>query len=293
MKKQQVIKSNYWEKIPYSVNIYYDETMGHNGKLHIHDVFECLFVLSDGAEAIINDERFKLQKNSLLFFNRTDLHCIKVPNSITYKRCVLYMDAKQIESCSTPKTFLLDCFCRRNNSLSCIVPLTDEQANSLLNLMLQMRDAAKYESDLYGSDLLIHSLLCNILVVINRLYRNHFCLAQMDSMVLLKKIYSILQFIYENFTRDFSLQELADYACMSTNHLCRVFKQAVGIPPMEYTKNLRMARAKDLLIRGNSVSNTCEMVGYNNLSHFSRQFKNEIGVSPQQYALKNREEESE
>lgn len=281
--------SPYWEDIPYSVNIYHRQSYeGQNGVLHVHDVFELLLVLSDGATVYINEERFPVRQNTLLLFNRTDLHCIKVGPGCYYDRYVLYLCAEQIDACSTSQTYLLDCFCRRTSSVACLLPLTDEQLSTLLPLYQQMDDAISQQTEVFGADVLKRSLLCQILVQTNRYYHAYYHLPPFEASMMPQTIYNLLQYIYENYSQELTLTDLADNAYLSTHYLCRLFKQVMGVSPMEYVRNLKLTKAKDLLIKGNSVMSTCEMVGYNNLSNFSRQFKAQIGISPQQYAIQNR-----
>ena len=44
--------------------------------------------------------------------------------------------------------------------------------------------------------------------------------------------------------------------------------------------------AAELLNKDISVAQVCEMVGFNNLSHFIRTFTNIMHISPKQYAMK-------
>ena len=97
-------------------------------------------------------------------------------------------------------------------------------------------------------------------------------------------IYKVLTYIAEHYTEKLTLSDLAQQVFLSNHYLCRRFKQVVGISPMDYVANLRMTKAKELLIQGISVEETCARVGYGNLSHFSRQFHQKTGMSPRQYA---------
>ena len=99
---------------------------------------------------------------------------------------------------------------------------------------------------------------------------------------------TVLRYIGDHYTEPITLTDLAQTVYLSTHYLCRLFKQVIGTSPMEYVANLRMTKAKELLIQGLSVEQTCERVGYGNLSHFSRQFRQKVGMSPRQYIALNR-----
>ncbi len=75
--------------------------------------------------------------------------------------------------------------------------------------------------------------------------------------------------------------QTASAACVTPEHLCRLFRVHVGCSPMETLALARLDRALALLTRANySVSEVAELCGYANPFHFSRRFAKGYGVSP-------------
>ena len=56
-----------------------------------------------------------------------------------------------------------------------------------------------------------------------------------------------LNFIDDNFRRDFSVSELADISGISQQYLCRIFRRTMNIRPNEYITCRRLLEAKKLL----------------------------------------------
>ncbi|MBN2643044.1 MAG: helix-turn-helix transcriptional regulator [Victivallales bacterium] len=80
------------------------------------------------------------------------------------------------------------------------------------------------------------------------------------------------------------LREYLEQAGQSYAHQCRMFKQAYGIPPLQYVHELRMTRIKGLLRDTRmSISEIADMSGYDNLGYFSRMFKKSTGLSPRDF----------
>ena len=78
-----------------------------------------------------------------------------------------------------------------------------------------------------------------------------------------------------------SLSEMAREACVSREHLCRVFKEATGRTPSETVRLARLDRAATLLARSNySINEIARLCGFASPFHFSRQFKAAFGASP-------------
>ena len=67
--------------------------------------------------------------------------------------------------------------------------------------------------------------------------------------------------------------------------LYRKFKQATGLAPKEYAREIRLARAEDLLAGTDlSVKEIAGRLGYYSASHLSLEFKKARGKSPSQWA---------
>ena len=78
--------------------------------------------------------------------------------------------------------------------------------------------------------------------------------------------------------------ELAERCLVSVSTLQRVFKNTYGKTISEYRNELRISKAKKLLITGNyTVEETAEILGFYDSAYFSRCFKKAEGLSPKKY----------
>lgn len=94
-------------------------------------------------------------------------------------------------------------------------------------------------------------------------------------------------FIHEALDRDaaapLELEELSDAACVTPEHLCRLFKKHAGRSPMETVRLARLDRAATLLARSNySIGEIAHLCGFASQFHFSGRFKRAFGKSPTQ-----------
>ena len=283
--------SLYLEEIPYDLSIYREVSSGKGGFkgiLHSHEVFEILLVLSEGAGVQIDRDVFPVPRNTLLMFTPSDLHRMITKAGVDYDRYVLYLVPEQADAFSDTQTNLLECFYRKPGKGSQILPLTDEQVGVIFPLFCQLDEVQSHTEAMLGDNLLKRFLLGQILVYVNRFYRQYHSLPDLQPGSDFRVVNAVTRYIAEHYTEPISLTELAQTVYLSTHYLCRLFRQTIGTSPMEYVANLRMTKAKELLIQGFSVEQTCERVGYGNLSHFSRQFHQKVGMSPRQYILLNR-----
>nr|WP_272907720.1 AraC family transcriptional regulator [Paenibacillus xylanexedens] len=98
-----------------------------------------------------------------------------------------------------------------------------------------------------------------------------------------------LELIELGYAEHLSREVLAGVAGMSVWHYSRVFKNRTGISPMEYVNNIRMDRAKEmLLVPGQTIKHIASQVGFQDEFYFSRKFKKYVGVSPSTYQRQKR-----
>lgn len=85
----------------------------------------------------------------------------------------------------------------------------------------------------------------------------------------------------ENPAAHLTLSQLAEVACVTPEHLCRLFQNSVGHSPVKTVRLARLQHSGMLLARSNySVGEIAAMTGFINPYHFSRAFKEAYGQSP-------------
>jgi AraC family transcriptional regulator len=91
----------------------------------------------------------------------------------------------------------------------------------------------------------------------------------------------VLEYIDAGLHRDIHLQELAALAGLSPFHFMRSFRQSMGSTPHQYLTELRIRRAKSLLLQSRfSILDVALAVGFADASQFSKVFKKSTGASP-------------
>jgi len=100
-------------------------------------------------------------------------------------------------------------------------------------------------------------------------------------------ISKVQDWIEDNYNKTFSILALAKKFSFSERNLKRRFKIATEISPIQYLQQVRLEKAKKLLIATErTVSEIAYAVGYENKSFFIRLFKRHLGVTPKQWRSK-------
>lgn len=101
------------------------------------------------------------------------------------------------------------------------------------------------------------------------------------------KVKEALEFIHQNFITPISLDTVSQVIGLNGAYLSRIFKEETGKGMTEYTKELRIQKARILLENSSySIKNICNMCGFNDYGYFIRSFKAITGESPVQYRQK-------
>jgi len=77
-----------------------------------------------------------------------------------------------------------------------------------------------------------------------------------------------------------SIEQLSKSLGYHRTHLSKIFKETIGLSPMQYLMQIRLERAKSLLGSRWSVEEVASSVGFADPLYFSKQFRKRFGVSP-------------
>ncbi len=98
----------------------------------------------------------------------------------------------------------------------------------------------------------------------------------------------IQAFIFKNFNKTISLEEVAQIAHMNTSAFSRYFKRVNKKPFSRYLSEIRIGYACKLLLENKfNIASICYESGFNNISNFNRQFKLIMNCTPSQYLKKH------
>lgn len=101
----------------------------------------------------------------------------------------------------------------------------------------------------------------------------------------LDKVYS---YIFDNFKKPISLQDMAKVAQMNPAAFSRYFKKGSRKPFSRYLNEVRVGYACKLLLEEKyNITDICYESGFQNLSNFNRQFKAITSYSPSDYLKKH------
>jgi AraC-like DNA-binding protein len=89
--------------------------------------------------------------------------------------------------------------------------------------------------------------------------------------------------LHDRFAEDLGADDLARAVGLSRFQVCRQFREAYGVPPSAYLRQVRLREAKRRLAAGDAIADAAVTTGFADQSHLTRWFRRTYGITPGVY----------
>ncbi|MCX7711890.1 MAG: AraC family transcriptional regulator [Clostridia bacterium] len=152
-----------------------------------------------------------------------------------------------------------------------------------LNLLPKLKEfMIEADNRLPGAKAVLDAISIEIChCIIRNIYRMD---AKRDRITNRIEIDKVIEFLYSNISRRITLDEMAGIANMSASHFARLFREETGKPPIEYLNQIRIDRAKKLLLESDrTITQIAIECGFNSSSYLSSSFYKQLKISPSEF----------
>lgn len=220
--------------------------------------WEMAVVKSGKATAVIGGKVYNLESGEAIFFAPNEFHNIIKNEASEYIFLSFNGNGELLENLKGKAVYL------RQEEMSLIenaVSLTDNEYNTLcLAQGFKMLE-------------LFLLLCCEKKGISEANYKN-------------AKLFALAaQILGENIKSNISVNELAERLDISLSNLKRVFMSLASVGTHEYYTFLKIAKAKEYLKQGISVTETAVLTGFANQAYFSAAFKRVTEKTPKEYVI--------
>ena len=94
------------------------------------------------------------------------------------------------------------------------------------------------------------------------------------------RILPALKYLREQNAEEARVEEVAALCYMSPSRFYEVFREAVGVSPIQYKNRIKLARAEALLLQGKTSEEVCELLHFSSPTFMRRMMKKHLGLTP-------------
>lgn len=171
-----------------------------------------------------------------------------------------------------------------------VFPLLNEQTESMKNVFDNLKSELETQRDWYWS-CRSRSYFMEALLILERLYGFFDEVPGTLGSVRSGRLRSAVVFIESRYREEVTLSDISSAAKLNVNSLNVLFREELGVTPMNYLLNYRVAAAKKKLeFTDLPVGEIAALTGFKTASHFCRKFGEATGMTPTEFRKRAVEE---
>lgn len=233
---------------------------------------------------IINGKSHVANAGDILLYRPHDIHYGDIP----YEQMIEYFELlfePAALACLTGGDALVRLFAERVPEQQPIVLLRPdaERLKSLNESFYRLLNCLR-ENPAHGN-LMALSMLLEILCAIHAC--REYAAPLQSASFYPTPLMAALDYINGHFQESITNATISGVAAVSPSYLNRLFRKYLHCTPHAYLLSRRMAYARNCLVRGASVTETCYMAGFQDSASFAAIFKRIAGLTPSRFRQSN------
>ncbi len=269
----------------YPISVLYcePENMFSNAqRLHWHREYELNYIRSGSCLYTIGDTKIPLSTGSAILISGGHLHSCTSDDNATIISIMFspdYIFGEPAESDNSMISLKYKAPLSSDNFKYLIYENNDrdtEIINKTISTSLEKK---------YGYELITKGLLCELWI--NALLKTKDIVHDkndQNSYIDEQRTKFACNYISNNYTKNLTLEEIADSIPVSKSECCRCFKRVTGMTPFEYLNLERVTRAAYLLqhpdIFNGNIQDLAKECGFNDASYFNKIFRKITNETP-------------
>ncbi len=245
---------------------------------HAHNHFEIFYLSGGKCRFLLKDCVYQLEKGDLVFIAPGELHHAIYDSNPSCEIIMVYFQREHVDW-ERLKKWLPDHSAEELHSFMGSIPaLYQEEYVGLLTRMLSEHAGIDQYSDGF--------LNCYLQELLLMLMRYSVMSAEEPDLLNARDadILTATKYIYQNYKKPLSLNEVSAQVSLSPTYFSKKFKQVTGMGFKEYLNFVRLKHAQTaLLTTGNTITDIALENGFNDSNYFKDLFKKIYGKSPREF----------
>lgn len=235
---------------------------------HSHSSYEAIYVLDGDMTYVIEDRKYRVQKDDLIIVKPNDYHFIEFDRKQSYERYSLLFD---------PVALGIDGLLPEQNVINC-------------RHLPVVRDLFR-KMDYYNENFPQESLCELLRIMVKELIFNLTVLSDRKAPDQIYSAHPLICRILEQINKDIfafeGVAKLAEQLYVSEGYLYHLFKQEMKVSPGRYVMEKRLLAARNMLLQGKQPTKIYLDCGFTDYSSFFRSYSKFFGYPPSKEGQKN------
>lgn len=259
-------------------------------KLHIHEFVELIFVVRGEADHLFEGEQYSIKAGDVFIINPGEVHTysfqsdqqLEIINLLFLPHLIEDSILSSLKISNSIDYFYVQPFLDKDERFHHRLRLQWEDAKTVL---YQLEDMIKESDRAYpGYETLIRLKLIEMLILLSRYYHFHRWGSLPRTPASKITVRRVCGYLERNFHKKITLPSLSRLFNISVRQLNRLFKKETGLSVIDTVHQIRIERAKRLLLETDEkVIVIAIAVGYESPAFFSQLFTRLVGYSPGKY----------
>ena len=242
---------------------------------HSHDVIsEIIQCFENNGKILINGELYNMKKNALYFIHGLDTHFVAPEDLNRYNHSIINLNTPELKKLFynlDMKDEFKKIFTSKGGTYC---ELTNEAVIEADKLFLEI------DTIINDNYKIKYARLASALVGLVDIGLKYAEKAEKTN----DKLTDIISFISDNALNKLTIDEICEKTHISKYHLCRIFKENMGVTIGEFIKNRRISVAKQLLRNSEyKIIEIAEKCGFSDSGFFAKVFLREVGITPSDF----------
>lgn len=243
---------------------------------HYHNAYEIYYLVSGSRRYLVNHTIYDIKKDDMILVPKGTIHKTTSMQKHTHTRFLINFSDEFVKSI---------CDEMGKDAIEKVFEITkisvpESRREYVLGLFERMKEEKEGEDADGYSEFLIKNYLSELFVFINRYNRK----TTPEIGITEEKIQKAAKYIYENYNKDITLADVANYVYMSESYFSKKFKRVTGLNFSEYLTNVRIKKADEMLLETQlTISEIAQECGFRESNYFGDVFKKLKGISPNKY----------
>ncbi|WP_320936356.1 AraC family transcriptional regulator [Enterocloster lavalensis] len=288
--------------------------------LHIHKEYELLLFMSGGASIRIGSRMYQTRPGDLFLINNREYHKTEGAEGAAYSRYVLMFDPDWILGLEPALGYRFSRLFEDREEGGVRLHLSGGTLEQVIRQMERIEGYSRRREDEAGQVLLKLCIL-ELLVKLDEFSRSleagggdgwencgragwgkdgrepsgsmsrepgTITRKQGTALPDRERVEQIKSYVREHIDERLDLEDIARQFYISSHYLSHYFRRETGFTLGQFIAQAKIDRAKELLQKGFSVTDTAISLSYNSDSHFINTFKRLTGTTPKRYASEMR-----